>query len=147
MDKKQKERAARIIPNGKPRYIRCYDNGGTTADRYTCVFTGNYNNIGKPKRQFRASNFWYVGMSDNPFHPQGVGQHGESPRPIDRPTSSHLGKKIPYDKLSVHAQMLVMQDYLFLWNFTDGQGNWLGTNGKPIGNKFTFSNGAVDIPD
>jgi hypothetical protein len=147
MDKKQKERAARIIPNGKPRYIRCYDNGGETADRYTVVFTGNYNNIGKPKRTRKISNFMYLGMSDNPFHPQGFGQHGDSPTLIDKPSYKHLGKKIPYYKLSSHAQLLVMQDYLYLWNFTNEHGEWIGTSGKPTGEKFIFSNGLVDIPD
>lgn len=39
---------------------RYYDNGGETADRYSVVFSGR--------------GFWYARyMSENPFHPQGVG--------------------------------------------------------------------------
>jgi hypothetical protein len=28
------------MPNGNPKYIRCYDNQGETADRYTVVYIG-----------------------------------------------------------------------------------------------------------
>ena len=28
-----------------------------------------------------------------PFHPQGIGQHGESNEPIDQPSYKHLGKR------------------------------------------------------
>jgi len=70
-EQKHKERTERLLPNGVPRYIRCYDNGGKTADRYTVCYTGNYR--GKTKG-------WhdYVGMSGAPFHPQGIGQHGQT---------------------------------------------------------------------
>jgi hypothetical protein len=118
---KKEERKARLIPNGIPRYIRCYDNGGLekekgSADRYTVVYTGNYS--GKSKG-------WhdYVGMSGAPFHPQGIGMHGQTQyRPCDRPTYSHLGKKIKFQDLPEDCQKLVMQDYLYLWDFTDENG-------------------------
>lgn len=116
-EQKHKERTERLVPNGVPRYIRCYDNGGTSFDRYTVVFTGRYTH--KTNRAF-----WYLGMSENPFHPQGFGQHGESEfKPIDTPSYKHLGKKIEFKDLPKDCQKLVMQDYLYLWDFTDENGN------------------------
>ena len=34
------DRKERLFPDGVPRYLCCYDNGGVTAERYTAVFTG-----------------------------------------------------------------------------------------------------------
>lgn len=147
MDAKQKERASRILPNGKPRYIRCYDNGGETIDRYTCVFTGNYNNIGKGRKSDRRyDEFIYLGMSGAPFHPQGFGQHGSSVTQIDRPKYSHLGKKVQYDDLPSDVQLCIMQTYLDIWNFIDEDGFWLDSKGRMCSKGFVFSNGIVQIP-
>jgi hypothetical protein len=100
----------RLMPNGVPKYVRCYDNGGKTFDRYTVVFTGRYTH---KTRQC----FWYVGMSENPFHPQGFGQHGEQKYlPIDRPTYGHIGKKIKFEQLPTDCKKLVIQDYKDLWD-------------------------------
>jgi len=108
MNAKQIERRERLLPNGKPKYVRCYDNGGKTFDRYTVVFTGRYNKGGRY--------FEYLGMSAHPFHPQGFGQHGESNLPIDRPIYSHLGKKITFDQLPEDCKLCVLQDYKANWN-------------------------------
>ena len=48
-EQKQKEREERLVPNGVPRYIRCYDMGEGQFDRYTVCYTGNYK--GKLHRQ------------------------------------------------------------------------------------------------
>jgi hypothetical protein len=64
------------MPNGIPRYVRCYDNGGETFDRFTVVFSGRY-------RHLTGGEFWHVGMSEHPFHPQGFGQHGGHTQQID----------------------------------------------------------------
>lgn len=109
MNKGQQQRIDSLMPNGNPKYVRCYDNGGETADRYTVVFTGNYTH--KTGRQH-----WYLGMSANPFHPQGVGMHGESSTQIDRPAYSHLGKKIKFEDLTKEAQECVKQTYVDLWD-------------------------------
>jgi hypothetical protein len=114
-----KTRSERLLPGGIPRYIRCYDNKGETFDRYTVVYTGNYNNIGKPTRTQRRASHFYVGMSENPFHPMGFGQHGESDTMIDRPTYSHLGKKIQFTDLPEDCQRLVLSDYVYLWDLKD----------------------------
>lgn len=107
MNTKQIERKERLLPGGKPKYVRCYDNGGRSFDRYTVVFTGRYKN---------DHSYEYVGMSAHPFHPQGFGQHGEHTQPIDYPTYSHLGKKISFDQLPEDCKKCVLQDYKENWN-------------------------------
>lgn len=112
MTKKQEARLARLLPEGKPRYIRVYDSGpDDSADRYTVVYTGNYNQ-GAPRNIACTQ---YVGMSGSPFHPQGVCMHGESFGPIDRPTYGHLGKKIKFDDLPTDCKEVVMRDYKSIW--------------------------------
>lgn len=106
---KREQRKQSSIPNDIPKYVRCYDNGGKSFDRYTVVFTGRYTH--KTNRSF-----WYVGMSSNPFSPMGFGQHGESEfQPIDKPTYSHLGKKIKFVDLPEDCKKLVLEDYKYLW--------------------------------
>lgn len=104
---KQVVRINRLLPAGVPKYVRCYDNGGRTFDRYTVVFTGNY--AGRIECD-------YVGMSDHPCHPQGFCIHASSPSIIDKPTYSHLGKKIQFSQLPFDCQSLVLSDYKELWN-------------------------------
>ena len=112
MNKKYLERKERLLPEGKPRYVRCYDNGGETTDRYTVVYTGRYTH------KTNGSHL-YLGMSSRPFHPQGVGQHGESDTQIDYPSYKHLGKKIKFDDLKEDCRQLVLQDYVDIWDITD----------------------------
>ena len=82
------------IIHGQP--IRVYDNGGRTYDRYTVVY------IAKPERQARL--FASVGMSKNPFHPQGFGQH------CTAMPGKHLGRRILFSALPDDCQKLVNQD-------------------------------------
>ncbi len=106
---KKSARKESLMPNGTPKYVRCYDNGGKSFDRYTVVFTGNYTH--------KTSYYhWYLGMSAKPFHPQGFGQHGESPKQIDKPAYSHLGKKIKFEDLPEDCKTCVKQTYIFLWD-------------------------------
>lgn len=119
---KSTDRADRLMPGGVPRYVRCYDNGGLTADRYTVVYTGRYNKDG---------GFVYLGASENPTHPQGVGYHGsQNLYPIDvtpkrngasrwppvigrkHPT---LGRRIAFTDLPAEVQAVVIDDYKKLW--------------------------------
>lgn len=103
---KKVDRKEALMPNGIPRYIRCYDNQGETLDRYTVVFTGNY-------RRNTGGQFVYLGMSENPF--QGIGQHGYSNTQVDRPTYGHLGKKIQFSDLPKDCRLAVIQDYKDYW--------------------------------
>lgn len=112
--KTQEARYARLLKNGSPRYVRCYDNGGKTFDRYTVTF---------PRFAIRSTdkaNPWteypYIDMSENPFAPMGFGQHGSSQAQIDRPTYSHLGKKIAFHTLPEDCQRAVLQDYADYWD-------------------------------
>jgi hypothetical protein len=91
-----------------PRWIRIYDNGGKTFDRYTVVFTGRY-------RHRTDGEHWYLGMSEHPFHPQGFGQHGWSETQIDYPRYSHIGKRISWEQLPPDCQRCVRQTYDDLW--------------------------------
>ena len=99
-------REEQFMPDGIPRKIRCYDNGGRSCDRYTVVFTGNYKH-----REGCA----YIRMSEDPYHPQGFGQHGFSQDVIDYPKYSHLGKKIEFTNLPPNCQDLVIGDYKEIW--------------------------------
>lgn len=101
-----------LMPNGIPRYIRCYDNGGETFDRYTVVFTGRYTHK-------TGGSYLDLGMSHDPYHPQGVGSHGESDYLIDRPTYSHLGRKIKFMDLPEQCKKLVLSDYMDLWDIKE----------------------------
>jgi len=106
LTKKQSERKERILPGGIPKYIRCYDNGGKTADRYTIVFTGNYKG---------RNGCDYYGCSGDPFHPLGIGLHDWSQDIIDKPTYSHLGKKVKFEILPENVKEAVIQSYSSTW--------------------------------
>ena len=105
------------MPGGIPRWIRCYDNGGRSFDRYTVVYTGRY---------ACRSGCDYVAMSAHPFHPQGFGQHGSARWPIDvvgnawgGPAigkSCHIGKRIAFTDLPADCQTLVLTNYRALWH-------------------------------
>src|SRR5574337_1684878 len=105
----------RLLPGGVPRWVRCYDNGGETVDRYTVVFTGLYTHK-------TGGSHWHLGMSAAPFHPQGFGQHGEHSVPVDsihgkRPPAMgrkcHLGKRIPFLDLPKDCQRAAFEDYVY----------------------------------
>lgn len=75
--------------------VRIYDNGGTTADRYTAVYMDRRN----PSGLYDAR-----GMSAHPFHPQGVGMY------CTAAPGGHLGRRIPFDWLPPDCQALVRSD-------------------------------------
>ena len=101
---KKADRKLALMPNGIPRYVRCYDNQGETLDRYTVVFT----KIGK-----KLGYHPFLGMNSQPF--QGIGQHGESQTLIDWPTYGHLGRKIQFQELPKDCQTAVLDDYKDYW--------------------------------
>ena len=117
MNKKTAKRIETFLPNGVPKCVRCYDSGPDgSADRYTVVYTGRHRGKGQ---------FQHVGMSALPFHPQGVGMHGENWQQIDvnewgfapaMGRKNHLGKRIPFNQLPPDCQKLVLSDYRAIWN-------------------------------
>lgn len=96
-----------LMPGGVPKKIRCYDNGGMDAggtfDRYTVLYLGKVDD-----------EYHYVGMSAEPFHPQGHGQHGSDSRMLDVPKRgrSALGKRIHFEDLPIDCRRLVTRDYI-----------------------------------
>lgn len=74
---------------------RIYDNNGKTIDRYTAVYMD---------RPLFDGCYASAAMSDKPFHPQGIGQHGPST------PGRHLGKRIKFEQLPKDCQKLVLQD-------------------------------------
>ena len=110
-------REARLLPNGVPRWIRCYDNRDETIDRYTVVFTGRYTHLTGGEHN-------YLAMNSAPFHPQGFGQHGSTDFVTDCPNGAwppalgrkcHLGWRIKFEDLPADCQKVALADYVFLW--------------------------------
>ena len=109
MTKKQQARLASLLPGGKPKHVRIYDNGGRTADRYTVVFCGNYK--GRPVG-------WtlMLHMNSKVGRPgYGISGHQEVRGVPDHPRYSHLGKKISFDDLPELCQQATLEDYKDLW--------------------------------
>lgn len=121
-------RSARLMPGGIPRYVRCYDNDGETADRFTVCFTGK---AGVERAPGYATEYSYRAMSADPFHPQGFGMWGSTK---NQPTDTmgekpghwywppamgrkcrHLGKRIPFAELPEDCRKLVLRDYREIW--------------------------------
>ncbi len=101
------DRINRLLPSNKPKYIRCYDNGGKSADRYTIVFT-RLNSRG-------YKGCLYFGCNREPMHPQGIGMHGEAPTAIDRPAYAHLGKRVQFFDLPEEVRKCVRNSYRYIW--------------------------------
>lgn len=99
------QRKASLLPSGIPKYLRIYDNGGKTFDRFTIVFTGKY-------RKSHRDGYLYAGSG---IDPTGFYQHGENATPIDKPGYAHLGKKIPFGELPKKVQSQVISDYKHIW--------------------------------
>ena len=76
--------------------IRCYDNGGQTVDRYTVVY------MDFPERQ--RGFFLSLGMSEDPSHPQGFGQHSVAM------LGAHLGRRVPFETLPESCRRVIEAD-------------------------------------
>jgi hypothetical protein len=90
--------------NAATRYgtaLRCYDNGGKTADRFTII----------PPRTARAyrerePRMWQaIGASVNPYHPQGIGMH------VAAMPGAHLGKRVHWRTLPADVQDFARQAF------------------------------------
>jgi hypothetical protein len=114
-------RSERLMPDGVPRYVRCYDNGGGA--RWFCrpclafqdadggCQTCSRKLIKAPRGSIdrytvvfsgnfagRNGRCHYLAMNGRPFHPQGFGQHGESGRVIDAVSGfpTRMGSAAPF---------------------------------------------------
>jgi len=120
----KKQRAENLLPGGIPKWIRCYDNGGETADRFTVIFSHS--------QSFGNRGYYPVLiMNSYPFHPQGIGMHEEYPisgpgaivegmKPGQWPPKigrkGNLGTRIRFEDLPADCRRLVMQDYCDYWS-------------------------------
>ena len=114
-------RADTLMPGGIPRWIRCYDKPAAV-DRYTVVYTG------ATAKRASGGQVPYVGMSENPCHPQGFGQHGSSDDPIDVDAGGgppamgktcNLGTRVAFADLPEPCRQLVIRDYRELWGLSE----------------------------
>ena len=117
----QVQRWQSLLPNGTPRYLRVYDNGGESADRYTAVYSGRIPGKLPGWGMHKA-------MSAAPFHPQGVSLWCENRNgPVDSLNGwppaigrkCHIGRRITFDALPVDCQRIALADYLELWGLVE----------------------------
>lgn len=87
-------------------YVRIYDNGGKTFDRYTSVY------LQEPEN--RPNTFNARGMSERPFHPQGFGCS------CSATPGRHLGKRIKLKDLPKDCQKLVLSDLKEYFRWLEG---------------------------
>lgn len=89
-----------------PARFRIYDNDGETFDRFTIIDS-------KCCRVQGIRTYIYLGFSEDPFHPQGFGQHGElSGSSYVEHTANNfasMGKRIAGNDLPKQGQRLVKQ--------------------------------------
>lgn len=124
MTKKQASRIASLAPNGIPKNLRIYDNGGTdqeggSIDRFTVVFSGRL-------RAKCCGQVPHLGMNETPFWPQGFCQHmsydcacdtnGGNKWPPAIGRKCHLGLRIPFSALNSDCRKAVWQDYADYWD-------------------------------
>ena len=85
--------------------IKAIYDSGEGGDRYT-VYYSDRRGWGFPHARNADGKKIYpcVGMSANPFHPQGIGQHGSGV------LGKHNGKRITFNDLPPDCQELVKQD-------------------------------------
>lgn len=88
-----------IMVEGKRKVCRIFDMGSDGVfDRYTIAFKG-----------YRIEGYGmvypYLASSDNPFHPQGYGMHGERKAFI---TGKHFGKRVSFEALPADVQRFIL---------------------------------------
>ena len=90
-----------ITVNGKRMVCRIFDTGPDgPADRYTIAF--------KAVRSCDGALWYpYLAADDNPYHPQGFGQHGENREFL---TGQHLGKRVSFDTLPGPVQRFITRN-------------------------------------
>jgi len=83
----QPKRARKQWLIGAPEYVlSVYDNGGKTCDRYTVLIGGTlHDDLLSMDRKVA-----FLGMSDNPTHPQGFSQWGEMPSHNRQACGKHI---------------------------------------------------------
>ena len=105
-----------VRSSGPKRFV-LLDNGGKTADRYSLFSAKPTTPTGFKGAAYHA----YIGFSENPYHPQGFGQHGEINEAQyaahKRERFRALGKPVRFDSLPPQAQK-------FAKEFMDSELEW-----------------------
>ena len=98
---------------------RYFDNGGRTMDRYSCW-------QGPIEGDRRGYHSW-LDMSDDPFHPQGVGMHNEGLDPESLFTREDddwtAEMEVKFDSLPEKVQKCIRQDAIEIvkWQAEHGE--------------------------
>lgn len=79
--------------------IQAYDNGGKTLDRFTILFSDD-----PAFAPTRAGHLPGLAASEQPFHPQGFGQH------IEAAPGRHLEKRIAFFDLPADVRRFVARE-------------------------------------
>ena len=87
------------LKDGRRVVCKIYDNEGTF-DRYTIVL--------KARRHRGVLYYPYLCSSINPFHPQGLGEHGESQYRLEEPG---LGKRVTFESLPEQVQSFILGEF------------------------------------
>lgn len=82
--------------------LRIYDNGGRSFDRYTVIPPRN---AGADYREHAPFMWSAIAASENPYHPQGFGQH------VAAMPGSHLGRRIRWDDLPADVQRFACEAF------------------------------------
>lgn len=108
----QRKNPALSCDKGLP-VVMCFDYGEDgTFDRYTVI------EFDHPVSKRHPYTWAYIGMSGNPFHPQGFGQHGEIQNYLMRGDFDnsngkwgHLGTQVNFSSLPDDVKKYVAQDF------------------------------------
>lgn len=87
--------------------VKCFDSGPAHYDRYIVFYSIEHVEV---HPGLKRSYYPYLAMSENPMHPQGFGQHGESPHP-PKPGRA-LGTRIKFEQLPLKCREAVVRDCL-----------------------------------
>lgn len=82
--------------------LRCYDNGGRSADRYT-IIPPRW--AGKDYREHAPGTWLALAASPSPFNPQGVGMHCAAM------PGNHLGKRVKWSELPEDVRTFARQAF------------------------------------
>jgi hypothetical protein len=89
----------------RPKYMKVYDNGGATLDRYTIIYT---------RKKVNDREYLALKLSDEPDDQF----HNKHTILLDKASSSNVpmaGKEIPFEKLPHRCQEIAQEYYADLW--------------------------------
>lgn len=88
------------LADGRRVVCKIFDAGEEVFDRYTVVF--------RARRSLGKLYYPYIGASESPFYPLGLGHHGEAWTSIEGP---HLGKRITFEQCPPDVQKFILMQF------------------------------------